>query len=118
MSDEDDKSVQRRRFYRLPYPDDARPPFQHQDGESYPVLELSEKSVVIAPAEGEVWPIGSAVSGHIFFNDGDSESISGEVLRQDSRGVVVVLSDGITFHHVIKEQTFVKKHYPLFLRQK
>jgi len=118
MSDEDDKPVQRRRYYRLPYPEDAQPPFRDHDGRSYPVLELSEKSVVIAPAKGETWAKGDPVSGEILFSDGESETISGEVLRQDERGVVVLLSDGVTFHHVIKEQTFVKKHYPLFLRHR
>lgn len=113
-----DKDIQRRRFFRLPYPRTAQPPLRSEDGSSYKVLEISEKSVVLELHRGEPFEVGEAVCGKIIFHDNQSEYIEGMVYRLDPRGAVVTLNNNISFHNVMREQSYINSHFPLFFRQK
>lgn len=115
MSSEKDR--QRRRFFRLPYPITAQPPLTTDDGSSYKVLEISEKSVVLELPQMAV-VVGELMCGNIMFHDKTTEYIEGVVYRLDSRGAVVNLNNNISFHHVMREQSYINSRFPLFFRQK
>lgn len=114
----DRKDSQRRRFFRLPYPRTAQPPLDTNTGDSYKVLEISEKSVVIELQHGKPFQVGEAICGKILFHDQESEFIEGTVYRLDERGAVVTLNNSISFHHVMREQSYINNRFPLFFRQK
>lgn len=115
---EGENTDQRRRYFRLPYPSSASPPFKIGDGRSYKVLEIAENSMVIAPAKGEAFQPGDSISGLILFHDQASELVEGSIYRLDERGAVILLSKGISLRHVASEQAYIKTEFPLFLRHK
>ena len=116
MSNE--KDSQRRRFFRLPYPITAQPPLIADDGSSYKVLHISEKSVVRDLPQGATFAVGEQMCGKIRVQDKTTEYIEGEIYRLDSRGAVVTLHNNISFHHVMREQSYINSRFPLFFRQK
>jgi hypothetical protein len=113
-----DKEIQKRRFFRLPYPRTAQPPLRSDDGSSYKVLEVSEKGVILELCSGEPFKIGDAVCGEILFHDNQTEYIEGLVYRLDPRGAVVTLNNNISFRNIMREQSYISSHFPLFFRQK
>jgi hypothetical protein len=116
MSSEED--IQKRQFFRLPYPRTAQPSLRSDDGSSYKVLEVSEKGLVLELCSGEPFKVGDAVCGKILFHDNQSEYIEGLVYRLDSRGAVVTLNNNISFRNIMREQSYIRSHFPLFFRQK
>jgi hypothetical protein len=116
MSSDDD--IQKRQFFRLPYPRAAQLSLRSDDGSSYKILEVSEKGLVLEMCSGEPFKVGDAVCGEILFHDNQSEYIEGLVYRLDSRGAVVTLNNTISFRNIMREQSYIRSNFPLFFRQK
>lgn len=105
---------QRRRFFRLSYPTTSRPPFRTADSSPYRVLEIAENSLLIEQKPDRLLRRGEVLAGEVVFHDMASEHVVGEVFRHDDRGVVILLSKGISLRHVISEQVYIKSKFPLF----
>lgn len=105
---------QRRRFFRLSYPTTSRPPFRTSGASPYRVLEIAENSLLIEQKPDRMLRRGEIITGDVVFHDMTSEHVVGEVFRHDDRGVVILLSKGISLRHVISEQVYIKSKFPLF----
>jgi len=108
---------QRRRYYRLHYPEIERPTVWFK-GRYYEVSEISEGGVVILLGDGCAVRLGQAFVGVIQFQDGETNSIVGVVLRIDGNRMVVKLSKGISLRRMMTEQIRLRKKYPMFFESK
>lgn len=114
MAAVEENPKQRRRFFRLSYPTTSRPPFRTSGTNPYKVLEIAENSLLIEQKPDRMLRKGEIIAGEVVFHDMASEHVVGEIFRHDDRGVVILLSKGISLRHVISEQVYIKSKYPLF----
>lgn len=104
---------QRRRYYRLHYPEVERPTVWFK-GQYFEVAEVSEGGVMILLGDGCAVRLGQSFAGVIQFNDGETNPIVGVVLRIEENRMVVKLSKGITLKRMMAEQIRLRKKYPMF----
>lgn len=99
----------RRKNYRIIYPDFMRPIFviEHADNLAkrhleYPVVDLSQEGICFAD-DGS---LGSAelLRGHIRFENGDKLAIVGKLLRRKANQISVQLTHTIDWSVILKEQ--------------
>jgi hypothetical protein len=108
-----DPQNQRRRYYRLRYPEVERPTVWFK-GRYYEVLEVSEGGAMILLGDGCAVRLGQSFVGVVQFQDGETSSIVGVVLRLDENKMVVKLSKGISLRRMMAEQIRLRKKYPMF----
>ena len=108
---------QRRRYYRLHYPEVERPSVWFK-GQYYEVTEVSEEGLVILLGSGCAVRLGQSFVGVIQFRDGETHSIVGVVLRIDESKMAVKLSKGISLKRMMAEQIRLRKKYPMFFESK
>ncbi|WP_372863668.1 PilZ domain-containing protein [Spongiibacter sp.] len=108
----------KRRYFRVPYPEKAQPPFHATSGQRYAVLDISEKGLKINAINDPALPVSARLSGIIELHGGKRISAEGVVLRQDPDGVAVALDNSLDVGQLFREQTYIRKHYPVFLLQK
>jgi hypothetical protein len=108
---------QRRRYYRLHYPEVERPTVWFK-GRYYEVAEVSEGGVMILLGDGCAVGLGQSFVGVVRFQDGETNSIVGVVLRIDENKMVVKLSKGISLRRMMAEQIRLRKKYPMFFESK
>jgi len=101
---------QKRAFYRLRYPEAARPGVRI-DGRDGAVAELSEGGARIVLAGDGVGP-GQRLVGVVRFTDGGTARIAGEVQRLDGDEVVLILSVGVSLKRMLAEQQRLLRDYP------
>ena len=104
---------QRRRYYRLHYPEAERPTVWFK-GRHYEVAEVSEGGLMILLGDGCAVRLGQAFVGVVRFQDGETNSIVGVVLRIDENKMAVKLSKGISLRRMMAEQIRLRKKYPMF----
>jgi hypothetical protein len=104
---------QRRRYYRLHYPEAERPTVWFK-GLHYEVAEVSEGGLMILLGDGCAVRLGQSFAGVVRFQDGETNSIVGIVLRIDANKMVVKLSKGISLKRMMAEQIRLRKKYPMF----
>jgi hypothetical protein len=104
---------QRRRYYRLRYPEVERPSVWFK-GRYYEATEVSEGGVMILLGDGCAVRMGQSFVGVIQFQDGETNPIVGVVLRIDENKMVVKLSKGISLRRMMAEQIRLRKKYPMF----
>ncbi len=108
----DDKSPQKRQFYRLRYPKDDRP-YATLNGTTFRVCEISERGMRILFTHGQPVAIGMHVSGSIQFHDGTQAEIEGKTMRQDTDFELVLwLSKGLNLKRMTQEQIYLRAKYP------
>ena len=112
------KPPTQRQYFRVPYPDSEQPPFQAHSGQRYSVIDVSEKGLKIAAINDSELPISARLSGVIIFHDGKTLDAEGVVLRQDSDGLAIALDKSLDVGQLFREQTYIRKHYPVFMLQK
>ena len=103
----------RRGFYRIPYPADARPRLLvDAPGPArlvYEVLECSERGLSFQPS-AETGDVGEALEGRIRFPRGVDLPIHGEVVRVlPDRVSVSLQGSGIPFAVIFQEQLHLRK---------
>lgn len=114
-----EQTTQRRQYFRLPYPDTSQPPFKLDNGkDNYRVLEIAENSLLLELSSEQSLSVNTPLAGEIIFHDMSSEYLSGTVFRLDDRGAVILLKRGISFRQVIREQLYIKSHFPRFFRHR
>ena len=104
---------QRRSYYRLQYPEVERPTVRFK-ARTYEVTEVSEGGVMILLGDGCTVRLGQSFAGVVQFQDGETNSIVGVVLRIDENKMVVKLSKGISLKRMMAEQIRLRKKYPMF----
>jgi C4-type Zn-finger protein len=108
---------QRRQYYRLLYPEKAKPPLTTEDGILYRIHEIAENSLVLEQNEKLLLKVDDQISGMVIFHNEGEESVKGKVLRLDGQGAVVILSEGIKQRNVLHEQTYLSRNFPFFFRR-
>jgi hypothetical protein len=108
---------QRRRYYRLRYPEVERPTVWFK-GRYYEAAEVSEGGVMILLGDGCAVRLGQSFVGVIQFQDGETNSIVGVVLRIDETKMAVKLSKGISLRRMMAEQIRLRKKYPMLFDSK
>lgn len=111
-----------RSYYRLRYPDTARPTFlSDPEKHTYPVVDCSEEGFRFElPAESELPPpaVDAPFRGHIRFRSGESAAVSGTVVRVQNGEVAIKLVEGrIAFSIMLREQLFLRRRYPFFFSE-
>ncbi|MDR9829314.1 PilZ domain-containing protein [Vibrio sp. FNV 38] len=104
---------QKRRHFRLRYPQRARPVIRLQ-GQGYYVSELSERGIRVEMRYPESYLFGSPIAGHVALKGAEVIKVEGHVLRSDHNQLVVELVTGPSFKQMMQQQGYVRKHYPLF----
>jgi preprotein translocase subunit YajC len=83
-------------------------------GRYYEVSEVSEGGVMILLGDGCAVRLGQSFVAVIRFQDGETNSIVGVVLRIDEKKMVVKLSKGVSLKRMMAEQIRIRKKYPMF----
>ncbi len=107
------ESEARRQFFRLVYPRTARLELKTPAGLVMNVVDLCEQGLRLDYESSLELSTNQRIEGYIVFHDGGREYISGCVIRMDARGAAVSLDQGISMHDMVKEQLFVRRHYPM-----
>ncbi|HEY3418862.1 MAG TPA: hypothetical protein VGM23_18460 [Armatimonadota bacterium] len=100
----DEHSRERRRFFRLPYPEGAvRPTILTLDG-SFPVSEISEKGLRFVCRRAAMFKLHQPVKATVRFLGGETCLIEGHVLRMTADAVILFLTKGIPLNKIVEEQ--------------
>jgi hypothetical protein len=108
------KSTQQRAYYRLQYPNCARPSL-HISGTRYSVTELSEQGLRLLKAHRSLDAVGVKVRGELSLHDNTELKLTGHVLRLEANEVIVKLEEGPSFKNMLDEQRFMRATYPEFM---
>ncbi|MDE1254896.1 PilZ domain-containing protein [Vibrio aestuarianus] len=110
----DDKDfIQKRQYYRLKYPKRARPVVKIDD-ELFHVSEISVQGIRIEMPRATALYQGLSMSGTVHMRSDSSIKISGKVLRFQQNEVVVQLTNGPGFKHMVEEQRYIRQKYPTY----
>ncbi|WP_117234805.1 PilZ domain-containing protein [Vibrio maerlii] len=104
---------QKRQYYRLKYPRQARPVVRFAD-ELFHVSEVSEKGIRVVMNRLTALYKGLSMKGTINFHDETNIDVEGAVLRLEDEEFVVYLNQGLTFKQMVEEQRHVRQNYPSF----
>lgn len=100
----------RREFFRLPYPLTTGATLAI-DGTNYTVAEVSEAGLRLS-CSVDKFPLEQRVQGTLTLTAGMRCTITGTVLRIESRCVILKLSRGPTNYDVLREQRHLTKNFP------
>ena len=103
--------VQKRQYYRLKYPKRARPTVKIDD-QLFHVCEISEQGIRISMPRVTTLYCGLSMSGTVQLRSNNTVKIAGQVLRFQQDEVVVQLSNGPAFKHMVEEQRYIRQRYP------
>lgn len=111
------RSDERRRHYRIQYPDRAVLTFETTAG-SLRVIDISEVGMRYALAAGEAAPEpDTEFSGVLKLHEGRAVDLRVVVARVDGRNVSCrLLPPGVPLNVMFAEQRFVLRRYPLLFR--
>lgn len=108
---------QQRAYFRLWYPQAARPILVIGD-RKFEVTEISEEGARIAISGSFCRAENESFSGTIQFRNGESDSVAGTVLRSSPEEVVASLNQGISLKRMMSEQIRIRQNFPTALRSK
>ena len=108
----DSPQNEKRSYYRLKYPKTEQPTIRINDRE-FPVIEISEKGIKVSLTREFSTESDEFISAVIEFQDGESISIEGVVLRRDEESMVVKLSKGISMKRMLVEQSRLRHSHPM-----
>lgn len=95
----------RRQYFRLRYPTPGIAPVITIDKIAYPLVETSEKGLILICSAPLRFPRGKQIQGNITFKDGQSFSLVGEVVRLGADTVVIkIVVGGIPESIMFREQ--------------
>ncbi len=109
------EGIQRRQYYRLKYPKEARPLIRIED-QFFRVSESSERGLRVRMSERGHLRRGSPFSGTIRLHNNQEVDIEGVVIRFSGGEVIVKLDKdkGLSFKDMVSEQRYIRQRYPLF----
>lgn len=98
----------RRQYFRLRYPTPGIAPVITIDNIVYPLVETSEKGIILICSDPQRFPFGKQLHGSVTFKDGQSYSIVGEVIRMGADTVIIkIVVGGIPESQMFREQQLV-----------
>jgi hypothetical protein len=101
-----------RRFFRLRYPIGGAPRFV-TSGLTHSLVDIGEGGFRYAPGDASPPEVGSVVSGVIEFAEGEPLELEGIVVRVQGGEVAVHCAKrAIPLAVVLREQRYVRKHFP------
>ncbi|NQV26910.1 MAG: PilZ domain-containing protein [Rhodopirellula sp.] len=103
--------TQEREFFRLWYPQAERPTLEIGN-QKFEVAEISEEGARIVLSGPFTHDSGESFKGFVRFNDGESDSVEGVVLRVSDSEVVANLKHGVSLKRMISEQVRLRASYP------
>jgi hypothetical protein len=92
-----------RAYYRLVYPMRARPEITI-GGETFAVLDLSERGIRWEVPRGPLPPVGTRFAGRLVLRTAGELDVEGEVVRHDPPDVGATLTRGVPFAVMLDEQ--------------
>ncbi|WP_428773382.1 PilZ domain-containing protein [Vibrio sp.] len=105
---------QRRQYYRLKYPRRARPVVKIADA-LYHVSEVSEQGLRVEMANvASTLYRGLTLKGILKLHNETQINVEGQILRWSNQEVVIKLSQGPSFKHMVAEQRHIRQNYPVF----
>ena len=110
MADKEFKGINSRQYYRVTYPEKERP-WIKIDGDLLQVMDISEKGGKFLNAVGIKVDPGSRITGTITFHDGETITVTGDVLREFYDQIIICFTKGIPFSTMIKEQRYLREKY-------
>lgn len=116
MSDEAQSLPQRRAFYRVVYPLTARPILIIRK-QTFEVIDISEKGVRFSLEGNPVVQSDENLTAVITFHDYESITLEGKILRMENNEIALLLTRGIPYKRIVKEQQFLIKNYPEYRRK-
>ena len=102
---------QRRTFHRVRFPLAAQPHWIVGDT-SFAVVDLSEASCRLSRCGDDAIDLEQSLCGMLRFADGDQIWIEGKTVRQDSDGIVVKFTKGVTLKKMVALQHWLHRKYP------
>jgi hypothetical protein len=96
--------------YRIQYPTAARPRIVIE-GQSFDVIDLSERGVRFRMDEGSSFAVGDEIAGIIRLRASEPVEVGGVVLRVVARDVAAKLDVGIPLRTIIEQQRFLREHH-------
>ena len=101
-----------RKHYRIQYPIGERPKLQMR-GESYEILDVSEKGICFDAGPRYAPTDGDEIKGKIVFKNGKTCDVEGKLLRFDRKqhACVVKLVKGISLAKIMEEQRLLLQKY-------
>ena len=104
-----------RAYYRIQYPESARPVFVPEGiTGSSPVVDCCEQGVRYQHRDRAYPEIGEPVRGVIRFQTGSEVPVAGTVVRIQNREVAIHLTESpIPWGVLLREQLFLRRKYPL-----
>ena len=103
---------QRRTFHRVRFPLAAQPRWIVGET-SIAVVDLSETSCRLGRRGADVIDLEHSLCGMLRFADGDQVWIEGKAVRQDSAGIVVQFTKGVTLKKMVALQRWLLQSYPV-----
>jgi hypothetical protein len=104
---------QKREHFRVSYPRKCRPSLA-LGGKEYGVIDVSERGIRFGGVDPATFVVGQPVSFTLRFVDGDTQELSGKIVRVRGRAVAIRLTDAIPLKKIRSEEMFVIKNFPLF----
>ncbi len=102
---------QRRTYHRIRFPIAEQPRWIVGDA-SFAVVDLAEANCRLRWRGDTAIDWELPLSGILRFADGDQVWIEGQAVRQDSAGIVVQFTKGVTFKKVVALQRELLRKYP------
>ncbi len=108
-----DNRIEQRKYFRLNYKAEKVMPLLWAQNKEFRVSEISEKGLRVIVDDAYRFKLGDLVQAEILINSVNSKiPLQGKVLRISGNEVIFLLSEGISFKHMISEQRYMRKHYP------
>ncbi len=95
----------RRQYFRLRYPTPGIAPVITIDKIAYPLVETSEKGLILICSDPMRFPRGKQIRGNVTFKDGQTYNVVGDVIRLGADTVIVkIVVGGIPESQMFREQ--------------
>jgi hypothetical protein len=93
-----------RQYFRVQYPTALRPRL-HVNGESLPVIDISERGLrLVNPRRSSDGAIEPQVAATLRFRDGVTTPIRGKIVRVTERDIALHLETGLSYQLIVREQ--------------
>ncbi|MBP9707260.1 MAG: PilZ domain-containing protein [Oligoflexales bacterium] len=107
-----------REHYRIVYPVSARPVLRLR-GKNFFVADISEQGLrFIYDLKHKAFGEGSRINAELIFQDGETLSVKGIVLRHQEDSIIVNLEEPIPLRKIMSEQIYLLNKYPDHFREK
>ena len=110
MDEKVSENQEKRKFYRVEYPDSMRPTLRVRKHE-FEVANISEKGVMFL-TDGKA-RFGKWVNGDVIFSDGQTLAVEGKIVRKRENNIGIFLTiKPIPYSKILSEQRLLARFNP------